>query len=285
MVHNVNNIPLGEVPLDSAQTIRKAWDNCALGHRVVPVNVNYNIVEKVYNDDGFLSTVYFYHESDAESTKVTFVADASCSLIGTSFAISSKDDERIYKAVYVLGSTYREVVDGSHVIINVGIQTNDPKEVVALATKNAIDLYGGCYFTTVYNSSFITITNVENGLAADVTGGTTGFTFEILQRGTKTLVESYLYTYDAAGNLTLITSSSGLNVLNLTGSLDNTTSISGNGNKVGVTTNNELRTKLAPSQDELLHKIVDELRILNLHMSIMTDNDLTKTDLVTKDNL
>ena len=281
-----DNFPLGCVKLDSAQTTRKAWDAGNLGHRVVPVNVDYNITEKIYNNCNVLTDVKFYYEDNAESTKVTFVKNTSDVLNGKWFILSTRDDEPRYKIVYTCAASC--MISTSDIkIIDVVIQACDQPEVVALATKLAIEAHAtaDCAVSIINLSNALTITNVINGLATDYADNCTGFTSEILQQGTKTLVESYTYTYDSNGNLVKCENSSGKNLLNIQSDFDKTFSITGNGNKADVTDNNELRTELAPIQHELLEKIVDELRIMNLHMSIITDNDIKKTDLDTEDNL
>ena len=94
------DFPLGCVEIGAAQSIKKAWDACNLGHRVVDVNVDWNISDHTYDSCGKLTKVEYFHESNAESTKVTLIADSCCSLNGKSFDIFSKDDALRYNILY-----------------------------------------------------------------------------------------------------------------------------------------------------------------------------------------
>ena len=48
-------IKLGEIPLDYAQTIRKAWVDARDAHRVIPLSPEFNRSIPEYNADGTLS--------------------------------------------------------------------------------------------------------------------------------------------------------------------------------------------------------------------------------------
>ena len=280
--------PLGCVPLDSAQTIRKAWDHCNLAHRTLTVNVDYNIVENTYNDCGRITKVEYFHEADAESTKLTILADCSSNLCGKSFNLFTKDDATRYNIIYSVDcGTAKPVSSNGIRFILVNIEACDQAEVVSLATKQAIeaDSKGAIDFCVAYAGKFLTITNVVKGCASDFANLCTGFTFEILTQGTKTSVETLNYTYNLDGRVETVTNTSGVNKLNINGPFEETVSIGGNGKVARISANGELATELAPLQNELLEKIVDELRIMNLHMSILTDNSLVKDDLDTRDDL
>ena len=280
--------PLGCVPLDSAQTIRKAWDHCNLAHRTITVNVDYNIIEHSYDSCGKITTVEYFHEADAESTKLTVLADCCSNLDGTSFNVATKDNATRYNILYsVACATAKPTSTNGIRYILVNIQACDQAEVVSLATKQAIeaDSKGAIDLCVAYAGKFLTITNVVKGCATDTMDVDTGFTFETLQQGTKTSVETLNYTYNSDGRIDTVITSSGENKLNINGPFEETVSIGGNGKVARVSDNSELAVELAPLQNELLEKIVDELRIMNLHMSMLTDSDLTKDDLDTRDDL
>ena len=282
------DFPLGCVPLDSAQTIRKAWDNCNLGHRVVEVNVDYNIVEHTYDNCGKLTSVEYFHEADAESTKITLVADCCSNLNGKSFNVFTKDDATKYHILYSVACATAKPANTTGVRnILVNIVACDRAEVISLATQLAIqaDTCGAIDLCAAYGGVLLTITNVVKGCASDTNDIDTCFTFEVLTQGTKTSVETLNYVYNSDGRIDKVTTSSGENKLNINGPFEETVSIGGNGKVTRVSGNSELAVELAPLQNELLEKIVDELRIMNLHMSMLTDNSLTKDDLDTMDDL
>lgn len=282
------DFPLGCVPLDSAQTVRKAWDNCNLAHRTVPVNVDYNIVEHSYDPCGKLTSVEYFHEANAESTKLTVLGDCCSSLNGKAFNLATKDDATRYNILYsVACATAKPASTNGIRYILVNIQACDPAEVVSLATKQAIeaDSKGAVDLCVAYAGKFLTITNVVKGCASDTMDVDTGFTFEVLTQGTKTSVETLNYVYNADGRIDKVTTSSGQNKLNINGPFEEIVSIGGNGKVTRVSNNSELAVELAPLQNELLEKIVDEMRVMNLHMSMLTDNTLTKDDLDTIDDL
>ena len=276
-----SDIKLGDIPLDSAQTIRKAWCDDKDGHRVIDVNIDWNIVENTYDSCGKISKTEYFHESDAESTKVTFVSDCCSNLCGTSFSVFTKDDATRYHVVYsVCCGTSKPINVGNdrHILIN--ITACDPDEVVSLATKLALDAdtFATVDLCVAYAGKSITITNVVRGDATDVINQCTGFTFNVIQQGTKTSVETLNFTYNIDGKLDKIETSSGKNVLNINGPFEKTVNIGGNGKVVRVSNNNELSVALAPIQNELLEKIVFELQIMNTHLSLITDTDISIND-------
>lgn len=280
-------IKLGDIPLDSAQTIRKAWCDSKDGHRTVAVNVDYNIVEHTYNDCGQLSKVEYFHESEAESTKITFTSDCCSDLNGKHFTLFSHNDGTRYKVIYsVCCGTCEPISVGTTRTILVNIQANDPAEVVALATKQAIslDCRAPCDLCISLARDVLTITNKINGEATDVINSCTGFTFEVLSHGAKTSVETLTYVYNTDGRIKTVTTS-GSNVLNLNEPFDKTVSIGANGKVTRLSQNNELAVELSPKQNEVLKSIVDELRIMNLHLSLITEENIEKQDLDTKDTL
>lgn len=282
-----DRIKLGEIPLDAQQTLRKAWCDDKDGHRVIPVYVDYNVTEYIYDDCGRVEKIELYYESEAESTKIEPIANTACALIGKYFIVSTKDDAMHYKVNYKTGVSGGSFNTATTRNICVNILEDDPIQVISKATQLALeaDVCFPCDMTISYFSEYIVITNLEKGLATDIADNCTGFTYTILEQGSKVLVESLCFEYDENGNLVKIINSSGKNILNLQIPLKQMVTISGDGNSVGVTQNNELRTILPKSQEELFEKMIDELRQIKLHLSLMTDEDITKKDLDTRDNL
>jgi hypothetical protein len=283
-----SNIKLGDIVLDSAQTTRKAWCDDKDGHRVVPVNVDYNKVDYTYKANGQICTVEYSYDNNAESTKTTFVADSCCSLNGKSFTLSAACNVRMYNILYSVccGTTIPEpTCEVKYILVN--IQTNDPAEVVTLATSQALSL--NCCFSAdmcvLTFSDYIKTTNTVSGIADDATDKGTGFTFCILTQGSICSIEKLTYLYDDCCVLTQVKTQSGTNVLNINEPVDRDVTLSSKGNQVDVTSNNELRVEFAPIQEEIFDKILTELRIMNTHLTILTGNEIKKSDLDTKDDL
>ena len=277
-----DDFSVGNVGLDYAQTVKKAWCHCNLGHRTVPIHADYNIVEHTYTSSGQLCTVEYFFESKAESTRVTFVADCSSSLNGKSFSVFSKDDAVRYSILYSVACATTAPVDTATIKnILVNIQACDPASVISLATKQAIsnNISAASDVSLSIAQDKLTIINKSKGEATDAVNGGTGFTFEILQQGIKTSIEKLNYTYNSDGKVNKVTSTSGENVLNITGPFEQTVSIGSKGNIDDVNDNKELRTELSPLQNELLENIVTELRIMNFHLTLVTDTEITKKDL------
>ena len=82
------HIKLGDIPLDSEQTIRKAWCDSKDGHRVIPVDEAYSYIDYCYDGNNNISTVSAYYKSTKEKTQVSFVADCCGSLDGTYFTFT-----------------------------------------------------------------------------------------------------------------------------------------------------------------------------------------------------
>lgn len=274
--------PLGCTKLDAVQTIKKAWDHCNLGHRVVTVNTEWNTVEHTYGPCGKISTVTYSYEADAESTRITAVADVCGSLCNKSFALYTRDDEHVYTILYSVDCALTKPVNvnGSRYVL-VNIRSNDPAEVVSLATVQAINAntYSMAEFTAVNTGTNFVVTNTVKGDARNVTERDSGFTFEVLQQGTKTEVEVLTYTYNMDGKLEKVATSSGKNVMDVNGPFEQMTTIAGNGKIARISDNSELAVELSPLQTGLLYDVVKQLKIMNSHLSIITDETITERDI------
>lgn len=263
-----SDIKLGDIPLDAQQTLRKAWCDDKDGHRSVQVNVDYNIIEHTYDNCCRITKVEYFHESDAESTKITYVADCCSSLDGKSFNLHTKDDSLRYNIIYSVDCATSKPINTVNVrYILVNIMSCDAPEVVSLATKQSIeaDQFGACSFCINNGGGTLTITNAVNGDASDATGNT-GFTFEVLTQGTKTSVETLNYFYDDKGRIDKVTNSSGNNKLNvieqniIQREMENQ--------------NNEKSYAQLCKMNDTSQEVRDELIKLNTYMEIITGEKL-----------
>lgn len=285
--------PLGEVPLDSAQTVRKAWDNDKLGHRVVPVYEPYSYAEYTYNTDGSINTVSFYYNYEEEISTAGFVADVSSSLNGKSFTFYHPDDTQtiIYYSVNGAATLPNDTDTKNYILVN--ILANDVGAVVAKATELAIrgeSDYGTKYTITFYDN-ILKIINTSKGNVTDITDSGTGFEFNVIQQGVTNLIDTYTYVYDTDGNITSITTLSGENLFGvvdiknqLNAKRDNVAISNGtyeasvdvyNALKVGVSEKTEAQLELRV----LLGDILKELKIMNIYNQLITDHEIDDKDL------
>lgn len=285
----IDDFPLGSVPLDSQQTVRKSYDQRKFGHRIVPVNESYNHVEYTYNDDGSINTVEFWYDDIAEITRISFVDDVSGSLDGTSFTMSAEDDIVKYAIFYSVnaGATLPPDSTTIHYIL-VNLLSNDSASIISKGTELALlaDGYYNEYFTLTVDKYDIIITNTKKGNATDVVDNGTGFNFDIEQQGHRTLVDTYTYVYNDEGQVIDIVSDSGENLFNVPDIKNNLSAkrddvaISDGTTPVGVTGLNELQvaaSEKTPAHTEMmcaLNEILGELKKHTIILQEMSDLEL-----------
>jgi hypothetical protein len=285
----VTNNPLGCVdnyPLDAQQTIKKAYDKDKLGHRSVEVHEDYNKVEYTYTSDGQISTVEYLYDSLAEVSTVTFTADNCSSLNGTIFNLTPYQDTlKTYKIIYDVACAATIPADTLAVkYIEVDIQACDVAQVVALATKLAIQADSELNaLVTVTNTSDtqLQITNVTKGdtCSNDITDVSTGFTFAVTTQGTTDSVETFTYTYNSDKQLESIKNTSGQNVFDVVDPTNNVVTLFGKTGGGVDTRDNALLTAFSGKEVGLLEQIHLELRKLNKHFELINDVEVKEYDL------
>ena len=283
----IDDFPLGDIPLDSAQTIRKAWDDSKKGHRVVPVKDKYNCLFFTYDSDGNLTLAEYFDDNCPEKSKATFTGDCSGDLDGKHISLFSAKNVAEYRIWYTVDcGTCAPSNSGIIQYIQVCIKSCDVNEVVAKATE--LVLLTNCNFIAhftfkLFGGGIITFDTNTNGITTDISDSCTGFCLEVTQQGSRVLTESLTYTYDCCCNICKIITNSGENifdshlVVKVSGIVN--TKISSGDNTVDVNEYGELAVELAPTQEELLKKIVTELKIMNTHLSMVTDVEIRKQDL------
>jgi hypothetical protein len=201
----INDFPLGDIPLDSQQTLRKTYDETQIAHRVSKVNLQYDRIEYVYNDNGQIESVCYVHDIDSEITKVKFTADESADLELSHFILYSTKNENAYRIHYIVDNASADKIDIDTIkYVNVHIKENDPASVVALATKLAMDAstsFSADFTITEISSSELQFETEGKGETDDVFDVGTNFEFEIIQDGLTTTEEKLTYAYDEEGNL------------------------------------------------------------------------------------
>lgn len=249
-----SSIKLGEIPLDSQQTLKKAWCDDRDAHRVLPLNLRYNRVIPAYNADGTLSTICYFFDDQSEVTKVTFNADSCASLNGKIFDIREGRDATLYKLFYIVdGGSIVPCDSGTTKFIAVCLVSCDFDKVVALATQNAILAHpcAGGDFTIVNKAEVLEITAITPGATTDAADVSTGFAFCILTQGVTTLSEKLTFTYDACGQLILTQTNSGENVSgydivdirNINATRDNIAIQCSCGNELSINTDGSINAK------------------------------------------
>jgi YD repeat-containing protein len=156
----------------------------------------------------------------------------------------------------------------------------DLAPVISLATKQKFTS-NTCLardFTVCLVNGQLTITNAKKGEATDITDNGTGFTYTTCTQGTRTTVEVLTYEYDTNGRLKCITTLSGEHLVDLNELQNNNTGIYGDGNLARVSDYGELQVGLAPNQESLLCKILTQLKIANLHLSLVSDEKILEKD-------
>lgn len=206
---------VGEIPLDSAQTIRKAWVDERDAHRVIPLNPLYNRTLPEYNSNGTLDCISYYYDKIAEVTEITFNADVAGSLDGTEFDLYSGRDLTLYKLFYVVDGGATVPADTATTkYITVNLTSNDFKEVVTLATKIAIENHVTASedFSVFSKVDKLEITTLIKGDTTDASDVSTGFTSQVLTQGLTELVDKLCFFYDSNGQLIKIETESGDNI-------------------------------------------------------------------------
>jgi hypothetical protein len=152
-------------------------------------------VEVTFNSDNNPTESIYYRDEFAEITEVICVDDNAGSLNNKYFILYSGRDQTKYHVWFNVNSGGTDPSPAGSTPIEVALNTNDPKEVVALATKQQIDNLDD--FTATVNLEVITITNEEKGLTTNSSDFNSGFSFRALQEGGEESVRTVTLTYSS----------------------------------------------------------------------------------------
>jgi hypothetical protein len=130
-----------------------------------------------------IDTVTFYNDDYNNKTTITVTADVGGSLNNTYFMIYSARNATAYYVWYNVGGlgTDPNIADATG--IEITIQPNDYKQVVGLATKQAINANDD--FTVTSANETLFIENVNKGFCDETVDNNTGFTFSTTQGGSQ----------------------------------------------------------------------------------------------------
>jgi len=130
-----------------------------------------------------IDTITFYNDDYYNTTRVVCTADTAGSLNNSYFMLYNARNLTTYYVWYNVGGigTDPNIADATG--IEVAIQPNDYKQVVGLATKQAINVLDD--FSVDNTNGILTITNSNKGFCDETTDDSTGFVFETTQGGSQ----------------------------------------------------------------------------------------------------
>ncbi len=278
--------PLGCIPLDSAQTIRKTYVDSKQAHRTIQISEPWNKVSYTYNNSCQVTTATYIWEEIAEVTEVTTNDDVCSSLNDQGFILFTKIGTQ-FRIRYNVSGAGTSISDTSDIkYIDVDVIENDPSSVIALATKLSLDAntLGSCHYTVNVVDNLLTFTHTRKGDTSDTIDSGTCFTFTPKTQGVTNTVEVLTYEYDTNGRCKSITNTSGDNVLGI--DYDPKTAnvgIAGDGRVVGVSSDRGLLASLTNADKEAVDEIIKELKMMNLYLESMSDEQFSRQDIENED--
>ena len=190
--------------LDLGGVLRSAHEDKNQSLRVTSANTSvppsYSRVDLTYNGQVSITNAKFYEGTFAEIREVRTTDDTAGSLNNTYFTLFSEYDESLYHVWYNVDGLGVNPAPIGSCGIEVQIQSNDDKEIVALATKLAIDFIED--FKADRSVNIVKITNIRKGTSSNLTDVGTGFAISTLQEGTEELIKNIDIPFD--GNVRYI---------------------------------------------------------------------------------
>lgn len=184
---------------DPGLTLRDAHELENNSLRVTSANTSvppkYSRVDLTYNAQGSVTNAKFYKGTLAEVREITFVNDVAGSLNNTYWTLYSEYDESLYHIWYNVGGLGIDPAPANSVGIEVAIDTNEDKTIVALATKLALMPLVDFKIEKVFDELY-KITNTRKGVCTDSVDNGTGFTINTVQQGSERLIKSIDIPYD-----------------------------------------------------------------------------------------
>ena len=276
---------LQQTQLDRGQVLKGSFSEINSALRTVSTN---SIIKDVYTNyiqsfdsQGRLVKVDYYQATTPTIDKITFAPDVNGSLAGTFITI----EEPISGTI----NTFYNVINGvgdspdiGHSQYKIALNENDSAAVVALSYHTVINNIEGFESKKVgILSNSIEVSYNEYGLARAIDVDGTDFTVERLQEGDSKLVGSVEFTYDLEGNLVYngnIISNMFFDPTSASFQLKSIEVIPPSreqgGTAVALTANTEFEDMIS-----LLCDIKMELKKLNLHHSMITDNEINDDDI------
>lgn len=206
---NKNNVPGGQKSRNTSQsggtlTQRLAFDDEYQSFRQHDINCPvHNRFEAVYDANDNLSKITYYFALEREVSKIETVADSSGSLNNTYFTVYSAYDKiGFYFWFNVDGGGTDPALSGL-TGIEVGINSDDSANIVALAIKMAsqTNTEFNYLFTLEQNQNNVTFDRKQLGTVTLDSAGTSGFNLTTIIEGAERIEAIYCMEYDAGGCL------------------------------------------------------------------------------------
>jgi hypothetical protein len=184
---------------DLGGVLKSAHDDKNDALRVTNANTSvpskYSRVDLTYNASGSVTNAKFYKGTYAEVREITFVDDVGGSLNNTYFPLYSENDESLYHVWYNVNGAGVDPAPANSQAVEVEINTNEQKEVVALATKLALEKIEDFKVDKCLPYT-LRVVNTRKGLATDTVDSGTGFKFVVTLQGAECLIKSVEVPFD-----------------------------------------------------------------------------------------
>lgn len=153
-------------------------------------------VSVTYDVDNNPTKSEYYRDIFNEISQIITVSDVNSSLNNKYLTLYSGRDQTKYHVWYNVGGAGTDPAPVGSTGIEIPIQINEPKEVIALVTKQKIELVED--FTATSNENVITITTLEKGITTNIVDNDTNFNVSTLQNGNEELIRTVNLTFNGS---------------------------------------------------------------------------------------
>jgi hypothetical protein len=188
--------------LDPGQTLKSVHDDYKQAQRQIDIK-EYDRIEVSYDINGYMSQVDYYQDRQNAQYEITLPSDSSGSLNSKYWLLNGPKDKVNYYVWYNTGGGVDPAI-ANRTGIEVTLTVNDPSEIVALATKLAIEAAQNYYqvLSSGLNSSSIKLTAMFKGTVSDpLNVSMPVLSVTELRDGNEVLLRSIFLEYDANGCL------------------------------------------------------------------------------------
>ncbi len=202
---NYNNRPSGVKSRNTSQfsgtqTDRLAFDDDKQAYRYFNVDCpEFTRIESTCDSNGNVTQLVYYNGLTEKIVDVETLADSGGSLNNLYFIMSSTYDQQVFYVWYNVNGAGSDPSLPGLTGIEVGIQTNDSANIVAMATEGVLNLNAvfNYLFSVVRVDNKLTITNKTKGTSSLGGAGTSGFVYNEVQQGTEEVTGVITIQYDA----------------------------------------------------------------------------------------
>ena len=153
-----------------------------------------------YNLDNKPEKVTYLLGTSPEETSINFIDDVNSSLNNKYFVIYGTPNNKPYYIWYNVDNLGINPNIPNFTGIEVEIQKNDQKQVIALATKLVLNSFFKEEFTCNHIKDTLQIRTVKSAIANNSFDVNTGFTISTTLQGAETIVKTLNFAYDGNGN-------------------------------------------------------------------------------------